>query len=109
MEQISLPNAVPDFTFRVLLEGVPFTFRMVWNMRSGWFLGCTTADGETLFSRRKAVPDWDLLIGLTDNRRPLGVLMLLDASGLHTEAGVDDINKTHFLFYFTAADVAAYA
>jgi len=109
MEQISLPNAVPDFSFRVLLEGVPFTFRMVWSMRSGWYIGCTTADGETLFSRRKVVPDWDLLIGLTDNRRPLGVLMLLDASGLHTEPGRDDLNTTHFLLYYSAAEVAANA
>ena len=106
MEQISLPNAVPDFTFRVLLEGVPFTFRMRWNMRSGWYLGCVAADGVTLFHPRRAVVDWNILQGLTDNRRPLGMLLLVDESGTHTEAGRDDINKTHFLFYLTAAEVA---
>jgi len=109
MEQISLPSAVPDFTFRVLLEGVPFTFRMKWNMRSGWFLGCTAADGEVLFSPRKVVPDWDLLTGLTDDRRPLGTLMLVDDSGLHTEPGIDALGKTHFLFYVTAEEMADYA
>jgi len=106
MFQINLPNGVPDFSFRTLLEGAPFTFRMRWNMRSGWYIGCTAADGVTLFSPRRAVVDWNLLIGITDDRCPRGVLMLLDNTGQHAEAGVDDIQKSHFLLYFTAAEVA---
>ena len=106
MDQITIPNGVPDFTFRVLLEGVPFTFRMRWNMRSGWYIGCTTADGEALFSPRRVGVDWNILVGVTDNRRPLGLLMLIDNTEQHVEAGLDDIHKTHFLVYVTAAEVA---
>jgi len=105
MEKIDLLTSVPDFTFRVQLEGVPFTFRMVWNMRSGWYISCTAADGETLFPPRRCVADWNVLTGITDDRRPLGSLILFDNSGLHQEAGMDDLNVSHFLLYYTAEEL----
>jgi hypothetical protein len=108
MEQIEIPNGISDFTFRTLLEGAPFTFRMRWNMRSGWYIGCTAADGVTLFSPRRAVCDWNILTGITDNRCPRGLLMLLDNTEQHVEAGLNDLNKSHFLVYLTAADMAEY-
>jgi len=107
METIRTPTAVPKFSLRAVLDGVSYTITMSWNMRSGWYLAMDCADGTVLFPPKRLLADWNVLTGSTDARRPRGALFLLDNSGQHMQAGMNDLGVTHFLSYVPASEINA--
>lgn len=105
MEFISLPNPpVPSLKQRVTLDDQDFNLTFEWSMRSGWYLGMTDANEEVIFYPRKLVVDSDFLKPITSDRAPSGVLILIDMTGLHQEAGYDDLGQRTKLAYVPFAE-----
>ena len=92
----------PESEVSVKLEGVVYTFRLRWNVRSGaWFLDLRDANDEVLFAGRKLVVDW-VLSGWrdTDPRLPPGRLLAYDTSGQQTDPTLDDLGTRVVLEYW---------
>lgn len=92
--------AVPFFSQRVVLDGVEYILDIEWNQRKGWFFSLAdAATEEPLITGKRMVVDWPLLYGCTDERKPPGVLMLIDASGQSRSAGYDDLDERCLIAY----------
>lgn len=89
---ISLPAPVPTYTQRVTLDGVDYRLRMEWNSRSGWYIGLSDiVDDSPVFSPVRVRVGWDFLYGITDARRPPGMLWAWDSSGAMLPPGYQDL------------------
>lgn len=100
-----LETPKPFYEFIVDLDGSDYLIRLEWNQRSGWYLGLSDAEASPIFSPRKLVVDTNLLRTITDDRRPLGMLKLLDMSDQHLECGYEDLGQRCLLVYIPLAEV----
>lgn len=106
MEFIPLANPpVPFYRLRTSLDGVDYILRLEWSQRDGWYLGISDELDEPITSPHRLVVGADLLDGVVDERRPPGMLMLLDMSGTGTEAGYLDLDERCLLAYYPLAEV----
>jgi hypothetical protein len=106
MDFIPLPETPrPFFTFRKDLDGADYFFKVEWNQRSGWYLGLSDAEGEVIFSPKKLAVNWNLLRTVTDDRRPPGMLKLLDLSEQNLECGYNDLGQRCVLVYVPLAEL----
>jgi hypothetical protein len=106
MEMIPLANPPePLYQLRTALDGVDYILRLEYNMRDGWYLGISDELGEPITSPHRLVVGFDLLDGVVDERRPPGMLMLLDMSDSGTEAGYEDLDARCLLTYYPLAEV----
>lgn len=107
MPALILPLDETDISFRTLLDGEPYTFRMVWNMRSGWYITLRTSDLAAVLLSRRVVPDWDLLRRAATEGRPPGRLFLIDQTGLGAPLTRTSLGRQHVLYYVSVAEAEA--
>lgn len=89
---------------KALLDGVTFTLRLQWNSRAGtWSMSVADADDVAIVSGLTIVPAWDLLSLVTDDRRPLGKLMLWRSDGSFAHPALADLGTVCKLYYYEAA------
>lgn len=104
--RIPLPQNVPSFTQRVLLESSEYVFDFRWNQReSRWYLVFSDT-AEVPIWAGKLTPDWPLLAGVVDARRPPGELILMDSLKTEAPAGLGDLDRSFVLRYVEAVTVA---
>jgi len=76
------------FDARATLDDREYTLQFQWNQRDGWYLGMLDANGNTLFSPRKLVLDWDILRSLRWNDAvPQGSLIAVDLESSGVKPG----------------------
>lgn len=111
MDFIQLPNPpVPFYSQRVTLDGADYTLNFEWVMRDGWYMGMADANDEVIFYPKKMVVNWNFLRTITDDRKPPGMLKLIDQAtdedGRATRAGYFDLDQRCVLVYVPAAELA---
>lgn len=112
MDFIQLPTPPkPFYSQRVTLDGADFTLTFEWNMRSGWYLSMADANDEVIFSGTKLVVNWNLLRTVTDERKPPGMLKLIDTAtdditGEAADPGYYDLDQRCKLIYLSADELA---
>ena len=97
MINIDVPNNQPHLNLTVPLDGTSYLIRLRWNMRSGWYIGLSTAEGTVITSPRRLGNNWPVLPHATSALRPPGVLWV--AAPSEAFAGLAAWGKTHFLIY----------
>jgi hypothetical protein len=103
--RIPMPQGVPSFSERVMLERLQYTLDFHWNGRAErWFFQLYDSAGE-LICTRKVIPNWPLLGGLVHAGRPPGEFVALDSQQLGTPIGLNDWGERVVLDYLEAADV----
>lgn len=91
-----------DQLFDVELSGNPYTLRVLWNERGGYFsLSVMEYQGNMILENIKMVKDYPLIGRFKDTRLPIGDLYFIDNKGknerpIYESAGTDD----YVLFYF---------
>lgn len=101
---VPLRSDLPFFDLQAVLDGTTYTLQFRWNVRcSAWFMDVLdeTAD-NVLVGGLQLVVDFPLGVYQT-GRNPPGVFMLIDASGLGLDPGINDLGQRVRLLYFTAA------
>ena len=104
--RIPMPQGVPAFSQRVMLERVAYVFDFHWNDRAArWFFELRDSTLE-LITSRPVLPNWPLLSTLVHSKRPPGELIALDTQALGTPIGLNDWGERVVLDYLEASDVA---
>lgn len=66
-----------------------YLFKFDWNEREEfWFFSMLDHDEDPIVLGRKVVIGIDLLLGVTDARKPAGLLIAADSTGRHQEMGL---------------------
>jgi hypothetical protein len=98
------------FAYRqfVDLEQRTYLFRLDWNERDeSWSLSIYDQDEEPLVTGKRVSIGADLMRGEVDNRLPQGILMAVDVTQQHGEAGVSDLGARVKLTYTEVATIEA--
>lgn len=103
---INVPNDLPSFTQRLVLDGSEYQFDWDWNEReSRWYVEISDAEGSPIVRRLKVVTNWPLLRGEADSRIPPGLLMVIDTSGAAADPLYGEWGTRWLLTYTEAADL----
>ena len=100
MNKINLPrDGSTAYDLKVRLDGADFILKFRWNPRSGWFVGVSDQDGVAISSPRRVVGNWNLLKGITDDRRPRGILWAWDTTKSNQDIEFADLGDTFVMVY----------
>jgi hypothetical protein len=104
MVYFHLPNPpVPSLSFTLTLDSSVYVMDLRWSERSGWYLGIADIAGVPIQSPVPLVLNTNLLDGVTDPRKPPGILL---AVGQGDDPGYEDLEVSCFLGYVSAAELA---
>lgn len=94
----------PESWVAVKLDGVNYTLRLRWNVRSGaWFMDILDAEDNFLAAGRKLVVEWALnLLRDTDPNLPQGMLFCRDTTGQKADPTLESLGTTVLLLYSEA-------
>lgn len=97
----------PDYQFQVVLDDVTFTLRFRWSSReSFWYVDVMQEDLTPIRMGVKVTVNTPLDIwDLTDPARPAGILMAVNTSQRHDEAGYQDLGGRVVLYYISALEL----
>jgi hypothetical protein len=88
------------------LEQRTFLFKLDWNERDeSWSLSIYDQDEEPLVTGKRVAIGIPLLRGEVDSRLPDGILMAVDVTEQHGEAGVSDLGARVNLVYYEVASL----
>jgi len=100
LQEIPLIAGAPDQTVDVTLDGVPYTLRVLWNERFGyWSLSIYYRDGDAILLNIKMVNNYPLVKRFA-RLSMKGDLYFLNRAGLTYRPGFDDVGGQYGLFYY---------
>lgn len=109
VETINLLPETTDQLADVVLSGNPYTLRVLWNERHGyWALSIFERDGAAIVENIKMVKDYPLIGRFKNLLLPVGELYLIDPKSRPGRPGYDAF-KDHYLTYLDPETVAAVA
>ena len=93
MQLVPMPDdGYPNQSAQVQLGDTFYTVVWHWNARASvWYFSLSDTDGSAIVSGVRVVLNADLLRGVSDARRPHGVLAVVDPAGRTTEPGLNDL------------------
>lgn len=101
LEEIPLLSNEPDQTASITLAGTPYTLRMLWNERFGyWSLTLSEREGDALLTNIKCVTNYPLI---SRYQKTLfdGDLFFVHRGGKSYRPTFDDVGgDTYGLFYY---------
>lgn len=99
--EIPLPQTNgAEFRFSTDLSGVRYVFRFYFNERDqSWAIDMMDPTESPIMHGMRAITHYDLLAQVTDPRKPLGYLMLIDTSGKYLPPGRNDLGARVKLTY----------
>ena len=105
--EIPLINS-PDQTLDITLDNVPYTLRVLYNERFGYFsLTVSEKDGDVLLSNIKMVNNYPL-VGRYQRLIMKGDLYFIHKGNKTTRPTLDEIGIEYGLYYYDAEDVIVY-
>lgn len=101
-------EAYPDETVSVALEGITYVIRWLYNEREGvWTFSISDVDDVPILSGVRVVQNVDLLELASDERRPPGAMMIIDATGSRVEPTLESFGHSARPVYIPADELAA--
>lgn len=98
----------PDYTYKVTIDRVIYTIRMVWNLRMGaWYLTISNDLGESIAGVR-VVANMPLLETHRGRIGLRGDILALDNSIVPTDPTYSSFSNGHTLVFMTNAEVAGW-
>lgn len=100
LQEIPLISNSADQTLDVTLNDIPYTFRVLWNERGGyWSLSISYRDGEAILTNIKMVNNWPLVKRFQRLDMP-GELFFLHKAGKTYRPTYDDVGNEYGLYYY---------
>jgi len=100
LSEIPLLAGSADQSLDVTLDNVPYTLRVVWNERGGyWSLSVALRDGEPLLTNIKMVNNYPL-VKRFQRLDMAGELFFLHKSGKTYRPTYDDVGGEYGLYYY---------
>lgn len=116
MEGIPLQVGNTNYEIRTRLGGSDFLLRFLYQARDcRWYFDVSDADGVAISSGVRIVANEFLLDTVTDARRPLGEIIVLDMPTIGSDGtliaaprdpGKDDFGGRHKMYFIPYADLA---
>lgn len=101
IQKIPVAPETTDQLLRVELDGNPYSLRILWNERFGYFsLSILTADDEPILTNIKMVKNYPLIGRFKDPRLPFGDLYFVQEKGSVDRPGYSDLGATFGLYYY---------
>lgn len=98
--QIPAPESGADFEFSARMSSVKYWFRFKWNTRlQSWSFDLLDPAKNPIKLGISLTMGNSLIKGLTDRRRPPGILLCVDAGGSNQPPGRYDLGKRVKLTY----------
>lgn len=98
-------SARPNVRHRVRLDGRDYLLLFDWSGREGaWYVHILDASGSPIVTGRKVVAGGKLGHRSIDPRRPAGLLMAIDPSGIG-DPGIEDLGRRVFITYASADEL----
>jgi len=108
LQEIPLLSGSADQTLDVTLDNVPYTLRVLWNERGGyWSLSIAFRDGDQILTNVKMVNNYPL-VKRFQRLDMAGELFFISRSGKTYRPTYDDVGNEYGLFYYdpeVAADL----
>lgn len=102
----SVSASLPRYSQRTTLDGQEFILRFAWNQRQArWYLSVSDADDVAVVLGIPLVLNWPLLRLVTDARRPLGELVVINEAG-QAAPTLTTLGTDCLLYYYDAAEMA---
>jgi hypothetical protein len=104
LQKIPLQPDTTDQIVSVELDGAPYTLRVLWNERFGYFaLSVLEADETPILRNIKMVKNYPLTSRYKDVRLPLGSFYFVQEKGSVARPGYGDLATNFNLYYFEVA------
>lgn len=109
MQLLPMPaDGYPHQTAQVQLGDTFYVVAWRWNTRdSAWFFSLSDVDGVAIVSGVRVVLNTDLLRGVSDTRKPDGVMAVVDPGGRATEPGLTDLGARVKVVFIPREELAA--
>lgn len=102
---IELTADTTDQLFDVELSGNPYTLRVLWNERGGYFsLSVLEYRGDMILENVKMVKDYPLLGRFKDTRLPDGDLYFVDQKGKNARPIYESVGTGDYVLYYYEAE-----
>ena len=99
--KIPLQPETSDQLVSVELDGNPYTLRVLWNERAGYFsLSVLTVDLQPILTNIKMVKNYDLTWRFKDTRLPFGNFYFVQENGKADRPGYSDLGVNFGLYYY---------
>jgi len=100
LQEIPLLAGSADQSLDVTLDNVPYTLRVLWNERFGyWSLSIAYRDGEDILTNIKMVNNWPL-VKRFQRLDMAGELFFLHKAGKTYRPTYDDVGNEYGLYYY---------
>jgi hypothetical protein len=101
-------DGYPHQTAQAQLGDVFFTVEWRWNGRDGaWYFALSDIDAVRIVSGVRVMLNMDLLLGVSDARRPDGVIAVVDPAGRSIEPGLHDLGTRVKVVYIPRAELSS--
>lgn len=109
LDAIKLTPQTADQLVEVVLGGNPYTLRVLWNDRAGYFsLSLFERDGGLILENIKMVKGYPLLARFQDVRLPIGDLIFIDPKNRETRPDFGSLDD-YILAYYEPDEVPVIA
>lgn len=106
--EIPLQKNSADQTADIVLDSIPYTIRVLWNERFGYFsLSVSERDGTAILTNIKMVNNYPL-VGRFKRLKIKGDLYFIHRGGKTYRPTYDDIGNDYGLFYYDAQTPISY-
>jgi hypothetical protein len=100
-------GTIREYTEKIGLEGVAYTFKLSWNVRTEtWMLSIAALDGTAIIDGVAVTCGVDLLRGCVVTGRPPGLLFAAPTDGDITRPAIDGLGSRVLLYYRESTDTA---
>lgn len=105
--EIPFDKRESNYTFDVSLDGVVYTFRVYWNLRSSnyFFDLVRSSDSAVVIRSVRVAVGTAPLVRLTGSVRPTGELFVLDTSEKNQDPGLYELGDRVKMLYFSRAEL----
>lgn len=99
--KIPLLEQTTDQTLDVTINDNPYTLRVLWNERFGYFsLSVLDLDGSDILTNVKMISNWPLTERFKDQRLPAGSFYFIRERGRKAYADYDALETEFGLYYY---------
>lgn len=102
MAQVTVPidDTFKNFSFSIALDGETFFLAFRWSVRDeAFFITVSDSTKDPIVSNRRLVADQFILRGISDPRKPLGELFLLDTQSLGRGPQLGELGSDFEMIY----------
>lgn len=101
LQKIPVLSETTDQLIDVELGGNPYTIRILWNERFGYFaLSLFSAAGEVLLQNIKMVKNFPLISRFKNNLMPYGDIYFVQEKGTNARPDYEDLGVNCGLYYY---------